>query len=127
LDLQLAAAAGLLSSGLHGVDLLPLFSVPEVRISNLPPRTTHGSSRRIDNRAKAMPCYDHGYIFVEKLQTLSTKFRNQQADGSDPVEFMRHYYDIYELLKRPEVQNFVGRWLYRSASPTILIGGSFTL
>jgi len=39
----------------------------------------------IDNRAKAVPCYDPGYTFVEKLQTVSTKFRKQQADGSDPV------------------------------------------
>jgi Nucleotidyl transferase AbiEii toxin, Type IV TA system len=45
----------------------------------------------IDNRAKSVPCYDPGYTFVEKLQTVSTKFRNQRADGSDPVEFMRHY------------------------------------
>jgi hypothetical protein len=62
----------------------------------------------IDNRAKAVPCYDPGCTLVEKLQTVSTKFRNQQADGSDPVKFMRHYYDIYELLKRPEVQAFIG-------------------
>jgi hypothetical protein len=31
----------------------------------------------IDNRAKAVPCYDPGYTFVEKLQTVSTKFRQQ--------------------------------------------------
>lgn len=34
----------------------------------------------IDNRAKAVPCYNPGYTFVEKLQTVSTKFRKQQAD-----------------------------------------------
>jgi hypothetical protein len=67
----------------------------------------------IDNRAKAVPCYDAGYTFVEKLQTVSTKFRNQQADSSDPVELMRHYYDIYELLKRPEVQAFIGTDAYK--------------
>jgi Nucleotidyl transferase AbiEii toxin, Type IV TA system len=67
----------------------------------------------IDNRAKAVPCYDPGYTFVEKLQTVSTKFRNQQRDGTDPVEFMRHYYDIYELLKRPEVQKFIGTEAYK--------------
>jgi len=67
----------------------------------------------IDNRAKAVPCYDPGYTFVEKLQTVSTKFRNQQADGSDPVEFMWHYYDIYELLKRPTVQKFIGAKAYK--------------
>ena len=68
----------------------------------------------IDNRAKAVPCYDPGYTFVEKLQTVSTKFRNQQADGSDPVEFMRHYYDVYELLQRPEVQAFIGTEAYKA-------------
>lgn len=68
----------------------------------------------IDNRAKAIPCYDAGYSFVEKLQTVSTKFRKQQAEGTDPVEFMRHYYDIYELLKRPEVQKFIGTEEYKA-------------
>ena len=33
----------------------------------------------IDNRAKGVACYDPGYTFVEKLQTVSTKFRHQQA------------------------------------------------
>ncbi|WP_316224567.1 MULTISPECIES: nucleotidyl transferase AbiEii/AbiGii toxin family protein [unclassified Bradyrhizobium] len=68
----------------------------------------------IDNRAKAVPCYDPGYTFVEKLQTISTKFRNQQSDGSDPVEFMRHYYDIHELLKQPDVQAFIGTESYKA-------------
>jgi len=67
----------------------------------------------IDSRAKAVPCYDPGHTFVEKLQTVSTKFRKQQADGSDPVGFMRHYYDIYELLRRSEVQRFIGTDAYR--------------
>ncbi|WP_316168743.1 MULTISPECIES: nucleotidyl transferase AbiEii/AbiGii toxin family protein [unclassified Bradyrhizobium] len=67
----------------------------------------------IDNRAKAVPCYDPGYTFVEKLQTISTKFRKQQADKSDPVGFMRHYYDVYELLQRKEVQDFIGTDAYK--------------
>jgi hypothetical protein len=67
----------------------------------------------IDNRAKAVPCYDPGYTFVEKLQTISTKFRHQQSDGSDPVGFMRHYYDVYELLQRAEVQKFIGTDEYK--------------
>jgi hypothetical protein len=68
----------------------------------------------IDNRAKAVPCYDPGHTFVEKLQTVSTKFRKQQADGGDPIEFMRHYYDIHELLKQPEVQAFIGTDAYKA-------------
>src|SRR5262249_25210910 len=52
----------------------------------------------IDNRAKGVPCYDPRYTFVEKLQTISTRFRQQQSKGSSPVGFMRHYYDAYNLL-----------------------------
>jgi hypothetical protein len=68
----------------------------------------------IDNRAKGVPCYDPGYTFVEKLQTVSTKFRKQQESGGDPVEFMRHYYDIFELLRRPEVQKFIATDPYKA-------------
>ncbi len=43
----------------------------------------------IDNRAKGIACYDPGYTFVEKLQTISTKYRQQQKDkqslGYDPA------------------------------------------
>ncbi|WFU71451.1 nucleotidyl transferase AbiEii/AbiGii toxin family protein [Bradyrhizobium sp. CB2312] len=67
----------------------------------------------INNRAKAVPCYDPGYTFVEKLQTISTKFRKQQADGSDPVGFMRHYYDAHELLQHKKVQDLVGTDEYK--------------
>jgi hypothetical protein len=67
----------------------------------------------IDNRAKAVACYDPGYTLVEKLQTISTKFRRQQETGEFPANFMRHYYDIYSLLKRPEVQAFIGTDAYK--------------
>jgi hypothetical protein len=62
----------------------------------------------IDNRAKAVACYDPGYTLIEKLQTISTKYRRQQESGDMPVDFMRHYYDVYRLLQRPSVQAFVG-------------------
>jgi len=65
-----------------------------------------------DNRAKGIICYDPGYTFVEKLQTVSTKFRKQQESGESPVGFMRHYYDVYALLQRPEVQSFIGTDAY---------------
>jgi hypothetical protein len=67
----------------------------------------------IDNRARRVACYDPGYTFVEKLQTLSTKFRQQQTTGSFPINFMRHYYDLYCLLQRPEIQEFIGTDEYR--------------
>lgn len=62
----------------------------------------------IDNRAVDVACYHPGYTFVEKLQTISTKFRRQQEDGDFPANFMRHYYDVYCLLKVPEVRAFIG-------------------
>jgi hypothetical protein len=66
----------------------------------------------IDNRARAVACYDPGYTLVEKLQTISTKFRKQQKTGELPSDFMRHYYDVHSLLKRPEVQAFIGTTAY---------------
>jgi hypothetical protein len=76
----------------------------------------HAASRVeiIDNRAKDVACYDPGYTFVEKLQTISTKFRRQQETGEFPANFMRHYYDAYSLLKRPEVQAFIGTEAYKA-------------
>lgn len=62
----------------------------------------------VDNRAVGIACYDPGYTFVEKLQTISTKYRQQQKDKQFPPNFMRHYYDVYSLLDRPEVQAFIG-------------------
>ncbi len=68
----------------------------------------------IDNRAKAVACYDPGYTLVEKLQTISTKFRRQQETDEFPANFMRHYYDVFCLLQRPEVQAFIGSDAYRA-------------
>jgi hypothetical protein len=67
----------------------------------------------IDNRAKGVACYDPRYTFVEKLQTVSTKFRLQQQSGESPVAFMRHYYDIYSLLQYRGVQQFIGTDAYK--------------
>ncbi len=50
----------------------------------------------IDNRALQIRCYHPGYTFVEKLQAIVTKYRRHQ-DSSDefPLNFMRHYYDVF--------------------------------
>jgi hypothetical protein len=77
----------------------------------------------IDNRARAVPCYEPGYTFVEKLQTISTKFRQQRASQEFPINFMRHYYDIYELLQRPEVRSFVGTEAYKAHKAKRFRGG----
>ena len=66
----------------------------------------------IDNRAVGIACYSPAYTFVEKLQTVSTKFRKQQEAGGFPKNFMRHYYDIYCLLGIAEVQAFIGTPAY---------------
>ena len=67
-----------------------------------------------DNRAVDVACYHPGYTFVEKLQTISTKFRQQQEEGDFPVNFMRHYYDVFCLLKEPEVHRFIGTRRYKA-------------
>lgn len=64
------------------------------------------------NRAMKVPCYNPGYTFVEKLQTVSTKFKQQRESGQFGVNFMRHYYDIYQLLGNPTVQEFIGSDAY---------------
>ena len=61
-----------------------------------------------DNRALGVACYHPGHTLVEKLQAISTKFRQQQATGAFPPNFMRHYYDVYSLLQDRTVQAFVG-------------------
>lgn len=61
-----------------------------------------------NNQALGVKCYVPEYTFVEKLQTVSTKYRKQQADGGMPINFMRHYYDLFQLLKLERVQKFIG-------------------
>lgn len=67
-----------------------------------------------DNRANDVPCYHPGYTFVEKLQTVSTKFRQQQEKNELPPNFLRHYYDISQLLNYPDVIAFIRTPEYRA-------------
>ena len=62
----------------------------------------------IDNRSKSVKCYLPEYTFVEKLQAISTKFRQEQESGNLKENQLRHYYDINCLLKTKSVQNFIG-------------------
>lgn len=73
---------------------------------------TSGIEGLTDNRAVDVPCYEPGYTLVEKLQTISTKFRKQQETGEMPANFMRHYYDVHCLLAVPSVQEFIGSEAY---------------
>ncbi len=62
----------------------------------------------IDNRAFKVPCYNLEYTFVEKLQTISTKYRQYIEDKEFPINFLRHYYDVYKLLGSKRVLDFIG-------------------
>ena len=61
----------------------------------------------IDNRAIDIACYHPGYTFIEKLQTIATKFRQEQESGNPKPNLMRQYYDIYCLLEIDAVKNFI--------------------
>jgi hypothetical protein len=75
--------------------------------------TTPGISIK-DNRAIDIACYHPGYTFVEKLQTIATKFRQEQTDGKERPNYMRQYYDVYSLLNHPDVKAFIGTDEYRA-------------
>jgi len=68
----------------------------------------------LNNQAKNIVCYHPGYTLVEKLQTISTKYRKQQSEQSFPKNFMRHYYDVYCLLDETQVQGFIGTKDYQN-------------
>jgi hypothetical protein len=67
----------------------------------------------IDNRAIDILCYDHRYTFVEKLQTIATKFRKEMNTGEVPTNYMRQYYDVYCLLGDKGIQEFIGTDEYK--------------
>lgn len=60
-----------------------------------------------DNRAVDVLCYAPTHTFVEKLQTISTKYRRLGEAKEFPANFLRHYYDVYCLLDLQEVQEFM--------------------
>lgn len=66
----------------------------------------------LDNRAVDVACYHPGYTFVEKLQTVATKYRQEQETGEKKANLMRQYYDLYCLLEVPEVLEFIGTEAY---------------
>ncbi|QWD80684.1 nucleotidyl transferase AbiEii/AbiGii toxin family protein [Polynucleobacter sp. MWH-Spelu-300-X4] len=60
-----------------------------------------------DNRVKNVLCYLPEYTFVEKLQTISTKYRQYKDGKGFPKNFLRHYYDVYCLLGYQPVLEFI--------------------
>ena len=65
-----------------------------------------------DNRAMDVPCYAPTHTFVEKLQTISTKYRRLAEAQAFPANFLRHYYDVYCLLELQEVKDFMQTTAY---------------
>jgi len=66
----------------------------------------------IDNRAMDIVCYDPRFTFVEKLQTIATKFRKEMSTGAIATNYMRQYYDVYCLLGDQRVVDFIGTETY---------------
>ncbi len=71
-----------------------------------------------NNAAAAVHCYEPKFTFVEKLQAVVKKFRQYKSgDGNTaslPANFIRHYYDLYQLIELKEVQSFIGTAEYEA-------------
>lgn len=61
----------------------------------------------IDNRAIDVPCYLPGYTLVEKLQTIVRNYRQEVSGDLKSKNYMRQYYDVYNLLGQKEIQDFI--------------------
>lgn len=69
----------------------------------------------IDNRAIDVKCYLPEYTLIERLQTISTKYRvNNQKKIESPINFIRHYYDVYQLLNTERVMDFLETEAYQT-------------
>lgn len=69
----------------------------------------------LDNRALRVRCYCPEYTLVEKLQTISTKYRRNKVEKiASPVNFVRHYYDVYMLLQDKKILDFINTEDYKT-------------
>jgi Nucleotidyl transferase AbiEii toxin, Type IV TA system len=88
-----------------------------------------------DNRAPDIRCYNPEYTFVEKVQAVVRKYGQFKATGKLPPNFLRHYYDIHQLLDVEGVQNFIGTAEYlehkkkrfKSLDHDVAKSGAFTI
>jgi hypothetical protein len=88
-----------------------------------------------DNRALDILCYHPEYTFVEKLQTVVKKYAQFKETGTLSPNFLRHYYDIHQLLEVPDVQKFIGTKEYlehknkrfKSMNQNVAESGAFTI
>ena len=88
-----------------------------------------------DNRAPKVSCYNPEYTLVEKLQTITRKFRRFNETGKMSSNFLRHYYDVAQLLDVDRVQKFIGtdeytghkRQWFRNENTDLQASDAFTL
>ena len=88
-----------------------------------------------DNRALDIPCYNPEYTFVEKVQAVVRKYGQFKGTGKVPTNFLRHYYDIHQLLDVEAVQKFIGtpeylehkKKRFKSLDHDVAKSGAFTI
>ncbi len=88
-----------------------------------------------DNTALGIPCYNPEYTFVEKVQAVVRKYGQFKGSGKVPTNFLRHYYDIHQLLDVEDVQTFIGtpeylehkKKRFKSLNPNVAESGAFTI
>ncbi len=88
-----------------------------------------------DNRAVEILCYNPEYTFVEKVQAVVRKYGQFKATGRVSPNFLRHYYDIHQLLDVEAVQKFIGtpeyfehkKKRFKSLNHNVAESGAFTI
>jgi predicted nucleotidyltransferase component of viral defense system len=88
-----------------------------------------------DNRAFEIPCYNPEYTFVEKVQAVVRKYEQFKRTGKVPTNFLRHYYDIHQLLDVEAVKKFIGtpdylehkKKRFKSLDQNVAKSGAFTI
>jgi hypothetical protein len=89
----------------------------------------------MDNRALEIPCYNPEYTFVEKVQAVVRKYGQFRTTAKVPTNFLRHYYDIHQLLDVEAVQKFIGtpeylehkKKRFKSLDQDVAKSGAFTI
>jgi Nucleotidyl transferase AbiEii toxin, Type IV TA system len=88
-----------------------------------------------NNRALDISCYNPEYTFVEKVQAVVRKYGQFRLTGKVPTNFLRHYYDIHQLLDIGAVQQFIGtpeylahkKKRFKSLDQNVAKCGAFTI
>lgn len=88
-----------------------------------------------NNQALDIPCYNPEYTFVEKIQAVVRKYGQFKGSGKVSTNFLRHYYDIHQLLDVEAVQKFIGtpeylehkKKRFKSLDLDVAESGAFTI